>query len=116
MQTVTQDFNALNEHKNPTTLDYVVLDNDGNLLYKTQSGLSESVNSAITHRDTVLDIAIDNTVVGKVIIYNDGAQTLLSQKQKAIIVLSVAITFSCRPMYRLCRVFAFYDDKTVPQA
>ena len=49
------------------------------------------MNAAISHRDTILDITINDSVVGKVIIYNDGAQTLQSQKQTAIIVLSVAI-------------------------
>ena len=56
MQSVTEDFNILEEHKNTTALDYVVLDENGNLLYKTKSGLSESVNAAITHRDTILNI------------------------------------------------------------
>ncbi len=93
VQTVAQDFNTLNEHKNPTTLNYVVLDNDGNILYKTKSGLSESVNVAISHRDTILDITIDNSIVGKVIIYNEGTQMLQSQKQMVLIVLSVAIAF-----------------------
>ena len=91
VQSVTEDFNALEQHKNTTVLDYVVLDKNGNLIYKTKSGLSESVNEAITHRDTILDITTDSGIVGKVIIYNDGAQTLQSQKQTAIIVLSVAI-------------------------
>lgn len=91
VQSVTEDFNHLEKHKNTTALDYVVLDENGNLLYKTKLGLSESINTAIAHRDTILDITIDNTAVGKVIIYNDGAQTLQSQKQTAIIVLSVAI-------------------------
>ncbi len=91
MQSVTADFNALEQHKNITDLDYVVLDENSNLVYKTKSGLSESVNVAISHRDTILDITINDSVVGKVIIYNDGAQTLQSQKQTAIIVLSVAI-------------------------
>ena len=91
MQSVTEDFNTLEQHKNTTALDYVVLDENGNLLYKTKSGLSESVNEAITHRDTILNITTDSGIVGKVIIYNDGAQTLQSQKQTAIIVLSVAI-------------------------
>ena len=94
VQSVTEDFNALEGHKNTTALDYVVLDENGNLLYKTKSGLSESVNTAITHRDTILDITTDNGIVGKVIIYNDGAQTLQSQKQTAIIILSVAIVIS----------------------
>ncbi len=92
VQSVMKDFNNLEEHKNTTALDYVVLDENGNLIYKTKSGLSESVNEAIMHRDTILDITTDNGIVGKVIIYNDGAQTLQSQKQTAIIVLSVAIT------------------------
>ena len=91
VQSVMKDFNNLEEHKNTTALDYVVLDENGNLIYKTKSGLSESVNEAITHRDTILDITTDSGIVGKVIIYNDGAQTLQSQKQTAIIVLSVAI-------------------------
>ena len=91
VQTVTDDFNNMEEHRNTTALNYVVLDNSGNLLYKTQSGLSESINVAITHRDTILDITIDKTQVGKTIIYNDGTQTLQYQKQTAVIVLSVAI-------------------------
>ena len=91
IQSVTEDFNALEQHKNTTALDYVVLDENGNLLYKTKSGLSESVNSAITHRDTILDITINDIAVGKVIIYNDGDLSLQSQKQITIIVLAVAI-------------------------
>ncbi len=94
VHSVTEDFNALDQHKNTTALDYVVLNESGNLLYKTKSGLSESVNAAITHRDTILDITINDTTVGKVIIYNDGMHTLQSQKQTAIIVLSVAIVVS----------------------
>ena len=56
VQSVTQDFNAIAEHKNSTTLDYVVLDYDGNVIYKTKSELSESINTAIAHRDIILDI------------------------------------------------------------
>lgn len=109
VQTVTRDFNTLNEHKNPTVLNYVVIDNNGNVLYKTQSGLSESVNTAITHRDTVLDVAVDNAVVGKVIIYNDGAQTLQSQKQTTITVLSAAIAVQAV----VCIGYAVYMHFTI---
>lgn len=95
VQSVTRDFGALDEHKNSTSLNYVVLDNEGKLLYRTQSGLSESINAAVTHRDTVLDITVDGGVVGKVIIYNDGAKTLQSQKRTAIIILLLAIAVQC---------------------
>lgn len=91
VQTVTDEFHALEEHKNSTALDYVVIDNDGKLLFKTRSGLSESMNAAIVHRDTILDITLEEGNVGKLIVYNDGAQILRTQKQAAVAVLSAAI-------------------------
>lgn len=109
MQSVTEDFNILEGHKNTTALDYVVLDENGNLLYKTKSGLSESVNAAITHRDTILDITINDTAVGKVIIFNDGELSLQSQKQTTITVLSVAIAANCA----LCVGYAVYMHFTM---
>ena len=48
-------------------LDYVVIDNDGNLVYKTKEGLSESVNEAIKTRGLIIDLEVDGEVVGKVI-------------------------------------------------
>ncbi|MDE6104249.1 MAG: sensor histidine kinase, partial [Clostridia bacterium] len=109
VQSVTHDFNYIDEHKNSTALDYVVLDNGGKVIYKTKAGLSESINAATSHRDTVLDITVDNSVVGKVIIYNDGVQTLQSQKQTAITVLSVAIAVSGG----VCIGYAVYMHFTV---
>lgn len=109
VQTVTQDFNSLDSHKNATSLDYVVLDNTGNLIYKTKAGLSESINTAITHRDTILDIKNDGVVVGKVIIYNDGEFLLQSQKQTAIIILLVAIAVQCV----ICVLYAAYLRLTI---
>ncbi|MDE6373986.1 MAG: HAMP domain-containing histidine kinase [Clostridia bacterium] len=109
VQSVTRDFNSLEEHKNVTALDYVVLGSDGKPVYKTKTGLSESLNEAIAHRDTVLDIIIDGAAKGKVVIYNDGEQTLQAQKRTAVIVLSVAMTIECG----ICAVYAAYIHFTV---
>lgn len=103
VQSVKRDFGNMQEHINKTALDYVVLDKEGNILYKTKSGLSESENEAIIHRDTILDIKADNAE-GKIIIYNDGVQTLQKQKQTAIIVLSVATAVQCA----VCAGYAAY--------
>ena len=109
VQSVTNDFDSLDKHNNATTLDYVVLDNDGAILYRTKAGLSESVNSAIVHGDTILDITIGGTAVGKVIIYNNGAQTLQTQRRTAITVISVAIAVQCV----ICAAYAAYLHYTV---
>lgn len=109
VQSVTREFNSLEGHTPQTMLDFVVLDSDGAVLYKTKSGLSESVNTAIAHRDTILDIERDGERVGKVIIYNDGTQTLQSQKRTAVIILSVAIAVQCG----ICLGYAVYMHFTV---
>ncbi len=104
VQSVTRDFDNMEEHENPTALDYVVLDDGGKVIYRTRAGLSESVNAAVTHRDTILDLE-----KGKIIIYNDGARTLQSQKRTAIIVLSVATAVQCA----VCAGYAIYIYFTV---
>ncbi len=104
VQSVTRDFDNLGTHKSPNSLDYVVLDEGGAVIYKTKSGLSESENAAIAHRDTVVGIER-----GKVIIYNDGVQTLQSGKRTAMSVLAVAIALSCG----ICVGYAVYIHYTV---
>ncbi len=104
VQSVSQDFYSLNTHHNSTPLDYTVLDNDGKVLYKTKSGLSENINSAIVNRDTILDITVDGLTVGKVLISNNGARTLQAQKRTAIIIISVVIVVQ----FGICIGYAVY--------
>ncbi len=91
VQTVTKDFEKIEEHTPVSNLHYVVVDKTGKVMYQTTAGLSENENMAIKHRDTILDITIDEQVVGKVFIYNDSFQQIQSHKIKVIIVLTVAI-------------------------
>lgn len=90
VQSVRNDWDNIAAHVNMTSLDYVVIDNGGNVIFKTAEGLSESVNSAIAHRDTVSDIEIGGVIVGKVIIYNDSAGALKSGRNTLIIVFGIA--------------------------
>lgn len=90
-QSVTSNFGDLTKHSNATALDYVVLDENEQIVYKTRKGLSESINVAIAHRDTMLNVEKDGKVIGRIIVYNDGAQTLQSQKKTVITVVASAI-------------------------
>ena len=47
---VTENYGDTSKYN--TQLDYVVIDNDGKLIYKTRDGLSESVNEAIKTKGT----------------------------------------------------------------
>ncbi len=72
VQSLQEDWSEMETHQNATSLDYVALDKDGILVYRTKPGLSESINAAVKHRDTILDILVEGKASGKVIIYNDS--------------------------------------------
>lgn len=95
IQTVQSDWNSFEAHGNHTTLDYVVLDSDGAVLYKTNPGLSESINAAISHKDTILDIEVGNSVVGKLIVYNNDTLTFQEEKQTVIFAVIAVTVLQC---------------------
>ena len=106
---VQTDWDTMETHQNLTNFDYVVLDMDGTVIFKTQEGLSESINTAITHRDTVIDINVHGTIAGKLIIYNDSVQTMQNSKQTAVIILLAAIFVQGV----ICIGYAIYLNHTV---
>ena len=95
VQEVQADWEHIKEHKNETDLAYAVLDMEGAVLFRTESGLSESVNMAVIHRDTILDLTVDGQIVGKIIIANDSGQIFKKQKQTLILVILAAMLLQC---------------------
>ena len=87
VQSVQTDWNKMESHENQTGLDYVVLDGRGRVVFKTKKGLSESLNAAVIHRDTILDIEAGGAPAGKIIIYNDSVLTSQSKKQMTVMAL-----------------------------
>lgn len=108
-RSVEADWENIAEHKNVTGLDYTVLDNDGNVLFATRSGLSESVNEAVINRDTILDIKTAERVVGKIIIHSDSSQRLSDKRKKnaTAVVLAVIVQFA------LCALYSVHIDRRV---
>ena len=104
VQSVTRDLDNLQSHVNATPLDYVVLDSSGNVLFATRAGLNESINNAVINRDVILDLTEDGKTVGKLIIYNDGAEKLRQSKLSTVIILSVFITVEGA----VCIIYAAY--------
>jgi len=90
-------------------LDYVVLGNDNNFLTATRRGLNEDINSAISNRDTIVDIKSNNRIIGKLIIFNDTNQ-MLEQYRKYLLNLSI---FMMIFIAILCSIYAIYIDRFV---
>lgn len=78
-------------YRNPTGLDFAVLNLEGKVLFRTRPGLSESPHAAVVHRDTILDIESAGSIVGQIIIYNNDTQILQTQKLRTVLFLSAAL-------------------------
>ena len=109
VKTVQRDWDSLEKHHNPTSLEYVVIGSDGAVRYRTRAGLSESINAAIGHKDTILDIVVDGAIAGKVIIYNNDALIFQSESQRIVVIIIAAMILQCC----ICAAYFFYIYRTV---
>lgn len=108
-RSVEADWKNIAAHKNVTGLDYTVLDNDGNVLFATRSGLSESINEAVIKRDTILDIEAEDKVVGKIIIHSDSSQRLSDKRKK----IATVVVFAVVVQFALCALYSVHIDRRV---
>lgn len=109
LQSVQADWEDIEKYNSASELAYVVIDPEGNVLFRTGTGLSESLNEAVIHRDTILDICVGNLNVGKLIIRNDRAEALREEKLRAAAVFSAAIVLQCC----VCAGYMIYLHRTV---
>lgn len=107
VQSVQNNLNDPEKYLN-NTLDYVVIDDGGRVLYRTKTGLSESVNDAVSHRDTILDVTVGGEAVGKVIVHNDhgGSDT---NRKRVTAVFAAALVLQCA----VCVCYAVYLNRRV---
>jgi two-component system, OmpR family, lantibiotic biosynthesis sensor histidine kinase NisK/SpaK len=71
--------------------DFAIIDNSGALKYQTENAISVTVNEAINNRDTLIDVIVQDKMVGKVIINNDYRTIFIHMKQQFIQVSAVML-------------------------
>ncbi|MCM1307863.1 MAG: HAMP domain-containing histidine kinase [Butyrivibrio sp.] len=103
LQSVRTDWYDLEKHTNVTKLDYSVIGNDGEVLFCTRGGISESINDAVANRDTILDVEIDGEVKGKLLIGGDEGAAA-SEKRTLICVFTAAVIFQAA----VCAAYTLY--------
>lgn len=109
LRSVEQDWEKIGRHENKTALDYAVLGADGEILYQTNGHVSKSVNEAVIHRDTMLDIRPDGTVVGKLIVCNDSARALRHKRERMLLALAAMLA----AQWAVCAGLVCYLDRTI---
>lgn len=90
-------------------LDYVVIDNNNKFIIATRDGLNNNLNTAISNRDTIVDIKLNNKVLGKLIIYNNTGE-MWKQHRKYLFSFSVSIMIL---VAIICLVHAIYIDRSI---
>ena len=90
-------------------LDYVIIHNDGNLITATRNGLSENINDAIRNRDTIVDIDVNDEIVGKIIFYNNTG--MLWQQFRTGLIKGIIIILML--LMATCMGYTFYLNHTV---
>jgi len=73
-------------------LQFAVIDNSGQLLYRTSDRPSTTLHDAIKNRDTITDVRVDGVLAGKVIIHNDYKQVVQHIKKRLVIVVFATFT------------------------
>ncbi|OAB42244.1 HAMP domain-containing sensor histidine kinase [Paenibacillus glacialis] len=96
------DFSIANQ-------EFVVMDTNEKVLYATADHLSTTVNEGIKNRDSIVDVVVNGTPIGKVIFYNNGNHILQQWKQRLFIVM--LSTFSAIAL--LCIAYVWYLNRTV---
>ena len=88
MYSIKNNFGDPNKYSRE--LDYVIIDSEGNPVFKTKDNLSETINEAIKTRGLILDLEIEGTVGHKVIFdYNLNGQ--LEEVKSRIILIFIII-------------------------
>nr|WP_305133390.1 HAMP domain-containing sensor histidine kinase [uncultured Acetatifactor sp.] len=109
VRSVQQGWNDMAHHENSTGLEYVVLDREGEVLFRTGPGLSESLNAAVRHRDTILDIQLNSETVGKILIYNNTLLLFRRQRESVIFFTGASMLLQCG----LCMGYVMYLKRRV---
>ena len=109
IKTVEKDWDHFEEHVNHTSLEYVVINLDGEVLYRTKENLNENMNAAISHKDTILDIEVDGLDVGRLILYNNDMPVFQSEKRLAVVAVMAAMFLQ----FCICAGYFFYMQHVI---
>ncbi len=103
---IKNNFN--DEDKYPTFFEYAIIDNDGNLIYKTNNIESKSLNQAYQNRDTIIDLKVEDKDY-KVLVSND-VSSIVSKNNT--ILISMILSFSFIQL-AIIILFFIYIRKTI---
>ena len=111
-ETLAEEWDSLGQTELPGLdygFDYTVIDNKGALVRATRRGLNENINSAINNQDTIVDIKLNEKLLGKLMIYNNTSD-IWRQYRKYLLAFSISIMIIVAILFL---VFALHINRTI---
>lgn len=90
-------------------LDYAVIDDNEKLVGATRRDLDENISEAVSNRDTIVDIALNGKVYGKLIIYNNSAMLWKQYRNNLLSFCLGVISF----LILFLIIYSVYIDRSI---
>lgn len=88
---------------------FSIMDLTGNVIYQTPGNQFNNIDDAIKNRDLLIDLKLNDDIVGKIIIQNDEREMLAQMKRELI--MSIASIFGLLTI--ICIVILVYINRTL---
>lgn len=98
-----------NTEKYSKNLDYSIINNKGELIYKTNMSNSDSINHAIKNNDIILDLEVNGEKVGKILIKNSTNELINQYKNYIFITVFTAMIIQIA----LLSLYFYYINMTI---
>jgi len=95
LQSIQTNWDHMELYHNPTNLDFVILDLEGNKRYQTKDGLRNNIYDAIRNNDLILDIVVNDEIKGNMIIQNPQMEKVETNKRRMSEILTVLLLIQC---------------------
>ncbi|MGG7147097.1 ATP-binding protein [Clostridium butyricum] len=101
--------NLIKEEYKDSILKFTVIDTEENVIIQTSDNISKTIHECILNKDVILDVNVNNEVVGKVLFYNETYDNVINIKNKLIKFLISFISL----LVILCIAYFFYLNKVI---
>lgn len=102
-------YGFLNAMSDKYEMDFSLVDVEDKLLFTTREAITQNLNEAIKHRDTIVDINYKDKMMGKLIVYNEAGK-ILEDSRNNLIIISIGC---CLLLFLWGASYLIYINKAV---
>jgi histidine kinase len=103
--------NLKEENYKNNKIQFTVIDNEENVVIQTKDYTSKSVHDSILNKDVMLNVEVNDEVVGKILFYNEANDKIMKVKNNLLVFLICFMSV----LFIVCLVYLLYLNKVIIQ-